>query len=93
MALDAYKISLGGKEAPVLDGFTGEQRVFLGWGQVWRTLVRDDALRQLIMTDSHSPGMVRAFAPLRNIDAWYEAFGVKEGDKNYVKPEDRVRIW
>jgi putative endopeptidase len=93
MALDAYKISLGGKEAPVLDGFTGEQRVFLGWGQVWRTLVRDDALRQLIMTDSHSPGMVRAFAPLRNIDAWYEAFGVKEGDRNYVKPEDRVRIW
>ncbi|HEX9983358.1 MAG TPA: M13-type metalloendopeptidase, partial [Thermoanaerobaculia bacterium] len=93
MALDAYRVSLNGKPAPVLDGFTGDQRVFLGWGQVWRTLVRDDALRQLIMTDSHSPGMVRAFAPLRNVDAWYEAFGVKEGDANYVKPEDRVRIW
>jgi putative endopeptidase len=93
MALDAYTISLNGKPGPVIDGFTGEQRVFLGWGQVWRTLVRDDALRQLIMTDSHSPGMVRAFAPLRNVDAWYEAFGVKEGDANYVKPEDRVRIW
>ena len=93
MALDAYRISLNGKPAPVLDGFTGEQRVFLGWGQVWRTLVRDDALRQLIMTDSHSPGMIRAFAPLRNVDAWYDAFGVKEGDANYVKPEDRVRIW
>ena len=93
MGLDAYRVSLGGKPAPVLDGFTGDQRVFLGWGQVWRTLMRDDALRQYIMTDSHSPGMVRAFAPLRNVDAWYEAFGVKEGDKNYVKPEDRVRIW
>ncbi|HEX2122117.1 MAG TPA: M13-type metalloendopeptidase, partial [Thermoanaerobaculia bacterium] len=70
LGLEAYKISLGGKEAPVLDGFTGEQRVFLGWAQVWRTLIRDDQLRQLIMTDSHSPGMIRAFAPLRNVDAW-----------------------
>jgi putative endopeptidase len=93
LGLDAYKLSLGGKPAPVLDGFTGEQRVFLGWAQVWRTLFRDDALRQYLLTDSHSPGMVRAFAPLRNVDAWYEAFGVKEGDKNYVKPENRVRIW
>ena len=93
MGLDAYRISLNGKPAPVIDGFTGDQRVFLGWAQVWRTLSRDDALRQLLMTDSHSPGQVRAFAPLRNVDAWYEAFGVKEGDKNYVKPEDRVRIW
>ena len=93
LGLEAYRISLNGKPAPVLDGFTGDQRVFLGWAQVWRTMMRDDALRQYIMTDSHSPGMVRAFAPLRNIDAWYEAFGVKEGDKNYVKPEDRVRIW
>ena len=93
MGLEAYHISLGGKPAPVIDGFTGDQRVFLGFGQVWRTIVRDDALRQLIMTDSHSPGMIRAFAPLRNVDAWYEAFGVKEGDKEYVKPEERVRIW
>ncbi|HET7436452.1 MAG TPA: M13-type metalloendopeptidase [Thermoanaerobaculia bacterium] len=93
MALDAYRISLNGKPAPVIDGFTGEQRFFLGWGQVWRTLVRDQALAQLIMTDSHSPGMVRAFAPLRNVDAWYDAFGIKEGDAEYVKPEERVRIW
>jgi putative endopeptidase len=93
IGLEAYHISLGGKPAPVIDGFTGDQRVFLGFGQVWRTIVRDDALRQLIMTDSHSPGMIRAFAPLRNVDAWYEAFGVKEGDKEYVKPEERVRIW
>ena len=69
------------------------QRVFLGWAQVWRSLVRDDALRQLLLTDSHSPGAVRAFAPLRNIDEWYAAFDVKEGDKNSVKPEERVRIW
>ena len=93
MAYDAYKISLGGKPAPVLDGFTGEQRVFLGWAQVWRTLVRDDALRQLLMTNPHSPGQVRAFAPLRNVDAWYSAFDVKEGQAEYVKPEERVRIW
>ena len=93
MALDAYHLSLHGQPAPVIDGFTGDQRVFLGWAQVWRTLTRDDALRQLITTNPHSPGQVRAFAPLRNVDAWYEAFGVKEGDAEYVKPEDRVRIW
>jgi putative endopeptidase len=93
LGLEAYKVSLGGKPAPVLDGFTGEQRVFLGWAQVWRTMMRDDALRQQITTNTHSPGHIRAFAPLRNVDAWYEAFNVKEGDKLYVKPEDRVRIW
>jgi putative endopeptidase len=93
LALDAYHLSLGGKPAPVIDGFTGDQRFFLGFSQVWRTMMRDDALRQLLMTNPHSPGTVRAFAPLRNIDAWYEAFDVKEGDANYVKPEDRVRIW
>jgi putative endopeptidase len=93
MALDAYHISLKGQPAPVLDGFTGDQRVFLGWGQVWRTMMRDDALRQQLMTNPHSPGHVRAFAPLRNVDAWYAAFDVKEGDAEYVKPADRVRIW
>jgi putative endopeptidase len=92
-ALDAYHLSLGGKPAPVVDGFTGDQRFFLGFGQVWRTLMRPDALRQQLMTNPHSPGNVRAFAPLRNIDAWYAAFDVKEGDAEYVKPEDRVRIW
>jgi putative endopeptidase len=93
LGLDAYKRSLNGQPAPVIDGFTGEQRVFLGWGQVWRTLMRDDALRQLLATNPHSPGAIRAFAPLRNVDAWYDAFDVKEGDKSYIKPEDRVRIW
>ncbi|HSP34555.1 MAG TPA: M13-type metalloendopeptidase [Thermoanaerobaculia bacterium] len=92
-ALDAYHVYLGAQPAPVIDGFTGDQRFFLGFGQVWRSIQRDEALRQQIMTDAHSPGQVRAFAPLRNVDAWYEAFGVKEGDANYVKPEDRVRIW
>ena len=93
LGYDAYLISLGGKPAPEIDGFTGEQRVFMGWAQVWRTLFRDDALRQQIVNGPHSPGQVRAFAPLRNVDAWYEAFDVKEGDANYVKPADRVRIW
>jgi putative endopeptidase len=93
MALDAYHLSLKGQPAPVLDGFTGDQRVFMGWAQVWRTLTREDALRQLITTNPHSPGQVRAFAPLRNVDAWYAAFDVKEGDAEYVKPEDRARIW
>ena len=93
LGLEAYRASLGGKPAPVIDGFTGEQRVFLGWGQVWRTLFRDEALRQQLVGDPHSPGTIRAFAPLRNLDAWYQAFNVQPTDKLYVKPEDRVRIW
>jgi putative endopeptidase len=93
VALDAYHRSLGGKPAPVIDGFTGDQRFFLGWGQVWRTLMRDDALRQQLVGDPHSPGQIRAFAPLRNVDAWYDAFGIAKGDPLYVAPEDRVRIW
>jgi putative endopeptidase len=93
LALDAYHVSLHGQPAPVLDGFTGDQRVFMAWAQVWRTAQRPDALRQQLMTNPHSPGTIRALAPLRNVDAWYEAFGVKEGDAEYVKPEDRVRIW
>ena len=93
LGLEAYRTSLGGKPAPVLDGFTGDQRVFLGWAQVWRTLFRDEALRQQLVGGTHSPGMIRAFAPLRNVDAWYEAFEVKPGDKLYIAPADRVRIW
>ncbi|HEX2763164.1 MAG TPA: M13-type metalloendopeptidase [Allosphingosinicella sp.] len=93
LGLAAYRTSLGGKPAPVLDGFTGDQRVFLGWGQVWRTLFRDEALRQQLVGDPHSPGMIRAIAPLRNVDDWYAAFDVKPGDKLYIAPADRVRIW
>jgi putative endopeptidase len=93
LGLEAYRTSLGGKPAPELGGFTGDQRVFLGWAQVWRTLFRDEALRQQLVGDPHSPGMIRAIAPLRNIDSWYEAFNVKPGDRLYIAPEERVRIW
>jgi putative endopeptidase len=93
IALEAYRNLLGGKKAPVIDGFTGEQRLFMGWGQVWRTLWRDEALRQQIINGPHSPGQIRAFAPLRNIDAWYKAFDVKPDDTLYIAPENRVRIW
>ncbi len=93
MALDAYHRSLGGKPAPIIDGLTGDQRVFLGWAQVWRTKSRDDALRNQIATDPHSPPLYRVNGVVRNIDAWYAAFGVKPGDALYVPPEQRVRIW
>ena len=93
MALDAYKLSLKGQPSPIIDGLTGEQRVFLGWAQVWRAKSRDDALRQQIASDPHSPPFYRVNGVVRNIDAWYEAFGVKPGDALYVAPENRVHIW
>jgi len=93
VAYRAYKISLNGKPAPVIGGFTGDQRFFMGWTQVWRFKSRDEALRNQLLTDSHSPGMFRAFVPLTNIDAFYEAFNVKPGDKLYRAPAERVRIW
>ncbi|WP_308814509.1 M13-type metalloendopeptidase [Sphingomonas sp. GV3] len=93
IALDAYHNSLGGKPAPVIDGFTGDQRFFLGWGQVWRTLFRNEALRQQLVSDPHSPGQIRAVNPLRNVDAWYAAWNIDPGQKQYLAPEDRVRIW
>ncbi len=93
MAYTAYKLSLGGKEAPVLDGFTGDQRFFLAHAQVWRAIQREDALRNLMLTNPHSPPAARGSIPERNMDAWYAAFDVKEGAKLYIKPEDRVRIW
>ncbi len=76
-----------------IDGFTAEQRFFMSWATVWRTLSRDEALRNQVKTDPHSPGMVRATQPLLNIDAFYEAFDIKEGDEMYLAPEKRVRIW
>ena len=93
ISLDAYHQSLGGKRAPVIAGYTGDQRFFLGWGQVWRTLQRPEALRQQLVGDPHSPGQVRAIAPLRNVDAWYQTWNIQPGDKLYIAPEDRVRIW
>ncbi|WP_046757872.1 M13 family metallopeptidase [Kordia jejudonensis] len=76
-----------------IDGFTAEQRFFLSWATIWRTKMRDEALRTRIKTDTHSPGQYRAYVPLQNIDAFYEAFDIKEGDAMYLAPEDRVRIW
>jgi putative endopeptidase len=93
LALDAYHASLHGQPSPVLDGFTGDQRVFLGWAQVWRTKARPDALKQQVASDVHSPARFRVDGPMRNVDAWYDAWGVKSDDKLYLKPEDRVRIW
>jgi putative endopeptidase len=93
MALDAYHLSLNGRPAPVIDGFTGDQRVFLGWAQVWRAKQRDAALQQQLATDPHSPAGVRASVPLRNIQAWYDAFGVRPGDAQYLAPAARAVIW
>ena len=93
LALDAYHASLKGKPAPVIDGLTGDQRVFLGWAQVWRQKQRDEALRQQVVTDPHSPAIYRVNGTIRNIDGWYNAFGIKPGDALYVPPEQRVRIW
>ncbi len=93
-AYDGLQIHLDENGNPgEIDGFTPEQRFFLSWATVWRTKMREEALRNRIKTDSHSPGMYRAYVPLQNIDAWYDAFVIKEGDPMYVKPEERVRIW
>jgi predicted metalloendopeptidase len=93
IAYKAYKISLHGQPAPVIGGLTGDQRFFMGFGQVWRSKMRDEAQINQVKTDPHSPGQFRANGTLRNQAAFYEAFGVKEGDKMYLKPEDRVTIW
>ena len=93
VAYKAYRTSLGGKPSPVIDGFTGEQRVFLGWAQVWRGKAREEAAIVLLKTDSHSPGSVRGTATLKNQPGFYEAFGVKAGDKMYLPPEERITIW
>ena len=92
-AYRAYRLSLNGKEAPVIDGFTGDQRFFIGYAQIWRTKMRDEALRRILLSDSHSPGMARGFVPLANNDAFHRAFDVKPGDRMYRAPEERVRIW
>jgi putative endopeptidase len=93
LALDAYHASLKGRPAPVIDGVTGDQRVFLGWAQVWRGKLREDRLRQQLATDFHAPVEARVDVPVRNIDAFYAAFGVKPGDPMYIPPAARARIW
>jgi putative endopeptidase len=93
VAYEAYRLSLGGQEADVRDGFTGDQRFFLGWAQVWRTLIRDEALTNQVKSDPHSPGYFRTIGPVRNMDAWYAAFDVQPGERYYLPPEERVHIW
>jgi putative endopeptidase len=92
VAIDAYHRSLGGKPAPVIGGMTGDQRFYLGWAQIWRTKYREPALISQLLSDPHSPGPQRT-ATVRNLDPWYTAFGAKSGDKTYLSPKDRVRIW
>jgi putative endopeptidase len=92
IAYDAYQRSLGGKPAPVIDGYTGDQRFFLGWAQFWRLKQREAHLRQALLTDAHSPAIQRTWV-VRNLDAWYKAFDVKPGDKLYLPPEKRVKVW
>jgi len=93
LALDAYHASLHGKPAPVIDGLTGDQRVFLGWAQAWRGKVTPAFVTRQVVSDPHSPRQFRVNGVVRNIDAWYAAFDVKPGDKLYVAPKDRVHIW
>lgn len=76
-----------------IDGFTPEQRFFISWGTIWRSKMRDEAIKNQVKTDPHTPGMYRAYVPLQNVESFYQAFDIKEGDKLYVKPEDRVKIW
>jgi predicted metalloendopeptidase len=93
IACDAYQRSLGGKPSTVLDGFTGEQRVFLGWARTWRSLVREDYLRQWLLSTPYAPPEYRTNIPAGNLPAFYEAFEVREGDRLFRKPEQRISIW
>ncbi|MCX6173084.1 MAG: M13 family peptidase [Flavobacterium sp.] len=93
IAIKAYKASLNGKEATVMDGFTGMQRVFLGWGQVWGEKAREEAIRSQIAGDPHSPAKFRINGVVRNIPEFYEAFKIKSTDSLYLAPEKRVKIW
>ena len=93
IAYKAYKLSLNGKEVPVIDGLTGDQRFFLGWSQVWRGKARDEETKRLLTIDPHSPPRFRANGAATNVDAFYDAFDVKEGDGMWLAPEDRVKIW
>jgi putative endopeptidase len=93
VAYRAYHMALGGKKAPVIDGLTGDQRFFLAWAQVWRSQQRDDAARQRLRTDPHSPEEYRTNGVVRNFDEWYKAFNVTPDDALYLPPEKRIRIW
>jgi predicted metalloendopeptidase len=91
-AYDAYRTSLGGKDAPTIDGFTGDQRFFIAFAQSWATKMREAQMRQRIATDGHAPGQYRALT-VRNLDAWYKAFNVQQGQRLYLAPDKRVPIY
>jgi putative endopeptidase len=93
MAYRAYKLSLNGKPAPVIDGYTGDQRFFIGWAQGWARKYRDDDLRRRLTNDPHSPSEYRTNVIVSNLPEFYRAFDVKPGDKMYRAPADRVKIW
>jgi putative endopeptidase len=93
IAYRAYHMSLNGKPAPVIGGFTGDQRFFLGFGQVWANLSRDEAMRRQLLSDSHSPAMYRSVGPLVNFQPFYDAWGLKPGDKMWKEPDQRIKIW
>jgi predicted metalloendopeptidase len=92
VAYDAWRASLHGREAPRVDGLTGEQQFFISFAQAWQRKVRDGEMRRLLVANGHAPPHYRVLT-VRNVDAWYAAFGVKEGDPLFLKPEARVRIW
>jgi predicted metalloendopeptidase len=93
VAYHAYTLSLNGQQAPAIDGVSSDQRFFLGWAQVWRSLIRDEALRNQVLTDPHSPAEYRVNGVVRNMDVWYTAFNVQPGEALYLPPEQRVTIW
>ena len=93
IAAKAYQLSLQGQPAPVIDGYTGMQRLLIGWAQIWRRLYRDDALINRLKTDPHSPGEYRCNGTLSNVPEFYQAFDVKPGDKMFHAPDKRVSIW
>ena len=92
MAYDGWRASLRGAPAPVVDGLTGDQQFFLAYAQTWRIKEREPALRESIQTNGHAPGPYRALT-VRNLDAWYEAFGARPGQALYLPPAERVRVW
>ena len=93
ISLQAYHYSLNGKAAPVIDGYTGDQRYFLGFAQIWRSKSSEASIRRQVLSNPHSPSHWRVVGPTRNVDAWYDTFNVKPGDKYYLPPDKRVQLW
>jgi putative endopeptidase len=92
-AYDGLQLYLKNKKVGLIDGYTPNQRFFISWSTVWRSKIRDEALKNQVKTDPHSPGIYRAYVPLQNVDSFYQAFDIKEGDGMFIAPEKRVKIW